>query len=643
MDTNTKLQVGSLVMMGGVILASLMNTCAMDRLEQQVIATRKAVEGGTSAGTNSSSSAASAAVATDCAPLEPSGAKATGFGGASADITCVEGAAPGAPRTLADKPRPQGDVYTNRRTEPPGTLNFYTTNQGDTSTITKYILDRLIEVDPDSPPNVVPSLATSWEISDDRLTYTYKLRKGVQFADGRPFTSADVKFSFDVMRDPKVEADSLRGDFEDVESVTTPDSYTVVVKYKKIYWKGVYVVGTTLRILNKGWIQEAIPRYAETLGEAKFNTEPGKPGFAEVFNKIRVPGPGTGPYYYAPEEYDPEKPIELVQNPFSWTTQVRPNHYNLGKQRWIFISDESAAFEEFRKQKFDVTVVDFNSWDDEYSKDKTITDIANYFEYDHMGLAYSTLVWNARKEPFNDARVRKAMTHLTNRDWIDKEIERDRATVANCPSKPTYPNYLNVPPIAYDLAEAKRLLTEAGWKDTDGDGILDKNGKRFEFEIKVGSQRRFYDQVSAQVIDAAKQVGIRASVRKLEWATFVKDLEERNFDSLIVYESFRDPWIDNYSDFHSSQDVPRGGNVAGWRNKEVDALLEGMRTEFSDDKRNEMYQQFCKIFMDEQPMTLLVHGKVGIIQNKRFEDIKVRPTGMQNFDVWVKPENRLVK
>jgi chromatin segregation and condensation protein Rec8/ScpA/Scc1 (kleisin family) len=56
-----------------------------------------------------------------------------------------------------------------------------------------------------------------------------------------------------------------------------------------------------------------------------------------------------------------------------------------------------------------------------------------------------------------------------------------------------------------------------------------------------------------------------------------------------------------------------------------------------------MYQQFCKIFMDEQPMTLLVHGKVGIIQNKRFEDIKVRPTGMQNFDVWVKPENRLVK
>ncbi len=641
MEPSARLQIATVAGLFLVAVVSVANIVAMDRLERQVIATRKAVEEGGGGGGGGARTGGDSAKAS-LAPGSPTGNEATGWGGKRAEITAVEGARPGAPLSLSEKPLPQGDVYTNRRTSPPGSLNYYTTSEGDAERIVAYSLDRLFEIDPDRPPAVVPALAVRWEISEDKLTYTFHLRKGVQFADGRPFTSADVKFSFDTMRDPQVKADHLRGSFEDVVELTAPDPYTVVVKYRKPYWRGLYTVGNGLKILNKGWYEENLSKYAQKYEVATFATEPGKPGFAEVFNKIRIPPPGTGPYYFAEEDYVPEKPVELVQNPFYWGIQVRPTYYNFSKYRTIFISDEVTAFEEFRKQKFDVTVVDFTTYDDELSKDPTIGDISRYFEYDHMGLAYSAIFWNNRQEPFNDPKVRRAMAHLVDREWIKRELERGRGDIAVCPTKMIYPNYnKDIQPYKYDLEAAKALLSEAGWKDSDGDGILDRNGKRFEFEFKYPSGRRFYTQVTAQLQDAAAKVGIRMAVRPLEWSTFIQDFYERRFDATCLYNSFNDPWIDAYEELHSSQDVPRGGNAAGWHNAVADKLLEDMRVEFDDNKRDQMFKELCTVFNEEQPMTLLMHGRVGVLQNKRFEDVKIRPTGMQIIDLWVKPENVL--
>jgi len=639
MEPSARLQIATVAGLFLVAIVSVGNILAMDRLERQVIATRQAVE---KAGTQGNSGGSVAAPAVALPPGTPTGQKATGWGGRTAEITAVEGAVPGAPVTLAQKPRPQGDVYTNRRSSPPGSLNYYTSGEGDTTRIVSYSLERLIDIDPDKPPAVMPALAVSWEVSDDHLSFTYHLRRGVQFADGRPFTSADVKFSFDTMRDPAVKADHLRGSFEDVVELAAPDPYTVTVRYSKPYWKALYTVGNSIRVLNKGWYEENIPKYAAKYDVASYAVEPGKPGFADVFNKIRIPPPGTGPYYFPDEDYVPEKPVELVQNPFYWGTQVKPYYNNLAKVRYIFISDEVAAMEQFRKQKFDVTVVDFNDYDDQLKNDHTITDISNYYEYDHMGLAYSAIYWNDRQAPFDDPRVRRAMTLLVDREWIKRELERGRGQIAVCPSKPIYPNYNHdLQPWPYDPEAAKALLAEAGWKDSDGDGILDRNGKRFEFEFKYPSGRRFYTQVTAQLQDALQKVGIRMTVRPLEWSTFIQDYNERRFDATCLYSSFNDPWIDSYEEFHSSQDVPRGGNSAGWHNATADKLLEDMRVEFDDNKRDAMYKDFCKVFHEEQPITLLMHGLVGVLQNKRFEEARVRPTGMQIFELWVKPENVL--
>ncbi len=674
-ENSPTLAIVQTVLLAGVLVTTTMVTCSNDRLEQRVIALEKKdapqtssagtekLDGRLAALQSALDALAKAPRGTDPSPQwaaptrnggvgdaapshtpgQASNVEAVGWGGKRAKVTYVEGAVPNAPLRLADKPRPQNDWYVNRRNSAPKSLNYYASNEGETNTITGYIITGMIAVDPDSPPKVQPRLATSWEVGDDKLTYTYHLRRGVQFADGRPFSSADVKFSFDVIRDPGVKADHLRGEFESVDAVETPDPYTVIVRYKTKFWKGVYSFGVTLRILNKSWYEEQIPVYAKKLDIATFSTEPGKPGFGEVFNKIRIPCPGTGPYYIASDDDFSRDFVNLKQNPFSYLTQYHPDWFNFTQLRWIFISDDQAADEAFRKQDFDITVVDHDRWIDALSKDPTIAKIANHYVYDHIGLDCSLIYWNCRKPPFDDARVRRAMTMLTNRQWILDDIERGNGTIAVCRSKRSYPEYSNdLPPIPFDVEGAKKLLAEAGWKDTDGDGVLDKDGVRFEWELKYPSGRRFYTRVCESLADACKKAGIRMKQNGIEWATFFDDLQNRKFDAVILYNSWTDPWIDLYSEgFHSSQDVPAGGNVSGWRNSEVDAITDPMREEFDDAKRIEMYHRFNKLFYDDQPQTLLVHGTVGVMLNKRFEGAKVRPTGMQLFDLWVKPENVL--
>jgi peptide/nickel transport system substrate-binding protein len=559
-------------------------------------------------------------------------------------VTFVEGAVPNAPLRLEDKPRPQGDWYVNRRGAPPRNLNYYITSEGETERISQDILGRLFRPDPEEPEKPQPMLATRWEVSEDKLTYTYHLRKGVQFADGRPFTADDVKFSFDVMRDPEVRADHLRPGFDNVEWLRPKDPFTVEVRYREKYWAGIYAVGAGIRVLNKGWYEEMIPKYAEKAGIAKFATKPGQPGFGEVFNSMRVPCPGTEGYYLASDDDYKTQTLELVQNPFCWSTQVHPDWHNLKKLKWIYISDEVAAFEAFRKGEFDITVVDADRWEDQLQNDPTILSIAKHFRYDHTGLDCSFIAWNCRRPPFDDARVRTAMTHLADREWLLREIERGRGTVAVCKSKRNYATYSNdLVAHAFDVEKAKALLAEAGWKDTDGDGVLDRNGKRFEVELKVPSGRTFFQRVGGQLQEACRKAGIRLSIRTLEWATFSDDYDKREFDGVMLYNSWQDPWIDNYESYHSSADVPNGGNMSGWRDPRVDKLLQGMREEFDEAKRTAMFHEFNKLFYDAQPMTLLVHGMVDVLQSSRFEEARVRPTGMRHFDLWVKPENVLHK
>lgn len=647
------------VLLAGVLVASAMVTCSNDAVERRLIALEKAVARGVS-GSSSVGPASAGGPAAGSAPVasagggsggtaaatRPAGAGSgvlvTGWGDRKAEVTYVEGAPADAPLTLSQKRRPQADVYVNRRPSAPKSLNYYTSNEGETNTQTNLILHRMIGINPDDLSKVEPWLATRWEVSDDKHTYTYHLRRGVQHADGRPFTAADVKFSWDVMLNPSVRADHLRGGIEDIESLTTPDEFTVVVRYKRLYWAGLLDIGFGLKVLNKGWYEAEIPGYARRLGIEKYSTDPTSPDFGEVFNKIRIPCPGTGPYYVPNDDAFSKERLVMVQNPFWYGIQLYGDRYNQIRSEVVFIQDDVVADEEFKKGNFDVQVVEADRWDDQLQHDPAITKIAKHFVYDHMGLGYRFVAWNCRKPPFDDPRVRRAMTHLFDREWIVKEIQRGRGAVATVPTKPAYSHYpKDIAPWPYDPARAREILEEAGWRDTNGDGVLDKDGKPFQFDFKFPSGIPFFNRIADPFCEAAKKAGLRVNQVQLEWSVFITDYYDRKFDGACLLVSFPSPWApaDPFDSFHSSTDVPQGGNSSGWRNAKVDKLLEDMRQEFDEGKRNAMFREFCRIFHDEQPLTLLTYSEVDVLCSSRFEDVKVRPTGLQWFDWWVKPEN----
>lgn len=531
----------------------------------------------------------------------------------------------------------------NEAMSEPSTLNYYTTSEGATRQVMMNVLETLFTVSEQDPTKLDPMLAESWEMNDP-LTYTYRLRRGVTWSDGAPFTADDVIFTYDTMKDPAVKADAHRGAYVDVESLTKLDDFTVQVKFKTPYWKSLYVFGNSLWIIPRHWYQQKIPEVAAAKGYDKVSIVPGEEGFGRAFNEIRGPCVGTGPYVVPENGWIPGESLTMRRNPNYWRLQVVPNIWNIETRKVRFISDQLAVLNQVRQQKIDVQVVKLDEWQDSLSKEKVITDNYKYYTYDHLGLGFNYIMWNCRQFPFNDSKVRVAMTHLVDRAGMLRDLWRNDGTIATCPNKPIYPEYnRSLVPHPFDPAKAAALLREAGFVDNDGDGVLEKNvdgkWKRLEFALKVPSGIVEYERIGSKVQEAMARVGVRMEIRPIEWSVFVEDLYQQKFDAMCLYSSFSDPWIDNYEDWHSSQDVPRGGNAPGFHTPELDKLLEECRQEFDREKRVEMYHRLYQVLHDEQPMTLLIHGRVHVLAHKRFQNVIVRHKGMRSTYWWVDPKS----
>lgn len=537
-----------------------------------------------------------------------------------------------------------GGTYV-QTSEEPSTLNYYTTSEGAVRQIMGNVLEPLFSVSEQDATKLTPRLAVRWRVEDE-LTIVYELRRGVTWSDGTPFTAADVIFTYETIMDPAVRSEAHKGAFIDVDTVTQVDDYTVKVTFKRPYWKGLYVFGNSIFVIPKHWYQERVAEVAAREGIQLASPEPGAKGFGDAFNKINDPCLGTGPYMVTSAGWVRGNSITVDRNPNHWRLKTEPGVFNLERMRWRFIGDHTQEVNQVRQQKLDVLVVKKDEWLDSLSKEKVVTDNYGYFNYDHIGIAFNYIAWNCRKFPFDDKRVRTAMTHLVDRAGLLRNLWRNNGTVATCPNKPIYPEYNHeLKAHEFDLAKAAQLLREAGFEDVDGDGVLDKrlpDGtlKRFSFKYKIPSGNPEYEKVATGIKEACKKVGIEMEIHPLEWATFVQDLYNHNYDACSLYSSFPDPWIDNFEAYHSSEDKPRGGNLTGLRNEELDRLLEECRREFDRDKRIPMYHRIYEILHDEQPMTLLIHGRVSVLLHKRFRNVVVRHSGMRPTYWWVDPKDR---
>lgn len=509
--------------------------------------------------------------------------------------------------SLSESAKPDdGDWLINHLSAEPATLNPITSSDAYASNIQGYIYESLIRRNPKTL-ELEPELAESWEISEDHLQYTFHLKRNIRWHDGHPFTAKDILFSFERINDPRVDAAHLRNYYQDILKLEVIDEYTVRYHYRSPYFRALEFCG-------------GIPIVPSHLF-----------GPADDFNQHPIGrNPiGTGPYRFL--HWETGKELVLVRNENYWGE--RPH---LDRIVFKIIADSTASFQVLKQGGLDVSSLRPIQWEKQ-TQSKRFKE--NFKKLKYYSPSYSYIGWNNSKPPFNDSRVRTAMTMLLDREMILDRLMFGLGTVVSGTFYVKSPEYnQSISPHPYDPAAAVELLRDAGWKDTNGDGILDKDGRPFVFEFAMSAGSRSAEQIATILQENLKRVGIHMEIRKLEWAVFAQKIEARNFDAYTMGWSLG--WeSDPYQIWHSSQ-AEKGSNYVGFVNAEADSIIETARMEFDPEKRRKLYHRFHEILHEEQPYTFLYTLESLVAVARRFQNVNVYPMGLYPREWWVRTEDQ---
>jgi peptide/nickel transport system substrate-binding protein len=472
----------------------------------------------------------------------------------------------------------------------------------------EHIYNGLITHDRDM--SIVPDLAESWTLSKDCLDLTFKLRKNVRWHDGHPFTADDVVFTHQLMTHPKTPS-PYKDDFATVESVLAVDPYTVRVRYREPYAKALFM-----------WGQSMLPRHLlePYVREGRLREAP---------QNFTAPV-GTGPYRF--REMRSGEKIVLVANPDYY---AGPPY--ISRIVYRIIPSQATIFLELKAKGIDTATLTAL----QYSRQTDYPAFAKaYNKFRYAANAYSYLGLNLKDPRFADKRVRHAFAHAINRGDLIDGVRLGLARPATGPYKPgTWVHNPHVRTYPYDPARARALLAEAGWKTTNADGLLVKDGRAFTFEL-LTSQGSDEGRKVAEIIQAnLREIGIGVEIRVLEWAAFLKEhVRKRRFEAVSMGWSIGlDP--DQYGIWHSSKTGPDEFNFVSYSNPEVDRLLDLGRMTCLQSERKRAYDRLQEILAEDQPIIFLYFREMLPVVASRVRGIVPGPIGIgYNFTEWFVPK-----
>jgi peptide/nickel transport system substrate-binding protein len=457
--------------------------------------------------------------------------------------------------------------------------------------------------------NLIGDLADSWTFSKDCLDLTFRLHPDVRWHDGRPFTSDDVRFTYETMIHPKTPT-AYREDFRAVERVETPDPHTVRVRYAKPHAKAVQSWGIWMlpRHLLEKYVQEG------RLREAPQNWQ----------------GPvGTGPYKLA-ELRAGEKAV-LVAN-----RDYHEGSPHISRVVYRIIPSQATIFLELKAGGVDaagLTALQYARQTDYPAFRKA------YNKYRYAANAYTYLGFNHKDPRFADRRVRHAIAHAIDKQALINGVVLGLGREATGPYKPgTWPYNPNVRRYPYDPARARALLAEAGWSERNADGLLVKDGKPFTFELLTNQGNEERKKIAEIVQASLREIGIGVEIRILEWAAFLKEyIKKRRFEAIILgWGLGEDP--DQYDIWHSSKTGPDELNHISYANPEVDALLERGRASCVQAERVQTYHRLQEVLAEDLPIVFLYFRDALPVVASRVHGIDPGPNGIRYyFPVWFVP------
>jgi len=456
----------------------------------------------------------------------------------------------------------------------------------------------------------------------------FKLRPNVKFHDGHVFDANDVRFTYEAIMNPKNLSPRI-ATYEPVKEVEVVDPLTVHIVYKRLYSPALEIWGMGIlpeHLLNN----EALGDEAVRLGKdpEKFSMR------QSSFNRNPI---GCGPFVF--REWKSDQYIILDRFDDYW--EGPPNY-----QRYIYriIPDPLTQEMEFYAGTVDSYAVLPHQV-------KRLKDAPKYQSFSGLSFGYTYIGYNMRREPFNDRRVRMALSMAIDVDKIIKYLLFGQGERITGPfvKQTDYYNH-RIKPVPYDPEGALRLLEEAGWR-RNKEGWLEKDGKRFQFTLITNSGNDLRKAVLAIAQDAWRQIGVDVRTDLIEWSVFIQErVNKADFDALIL------GWLmgiepDLYEIWHSSQTNPHQLNFVGFKDPRADDLIIKIRQEYDHDRQVAYCHRLHEIIAREQPYTFLYVGKWTAVLDKKIviKQIdsqgnviykKIRPTKTGSFTFhfnrWIK-------
>ncbi len=500
----------------------------------------------------------------------------------------------------------------------PESLNPVTSNDASASEIDGYMYETLTSTDVITL-ETIPWIADSLpKVSDDLLSYEFTIRKEARFSDGEPVTGEDFIFHLKTIKNPHIlKAAPIRGYYSRVDSASLIDGdpYRLRVVMAEPYYLGDQWAGGLLAFPKHIWDPENLSdRISFADLNADSTTNPDVRTMAKMIEDISKNFDkkfivASGPYML--DEFIPQDRVVLRRNPDYWNQKHRFGKNWPERIMWLTINDRNAALSALKAGEIDIVPqldqVQFKYEKDRFPKNGLVPAQYEYPAYNYVG--YNA---DSKEKPFlADPKVRRAFAHALDREKMIEKIFFGNAVPVQSPIYRNRPEYdTTLPFIEYDLSETRRLLEEAGWKDSDGDGIRDKvvDGKKvkMEFNLLLNSGNNARRQMAIIFSEALRQVGVIVNPSTLEWAVFLERLDGHNFDAVIGGWAMGVNEGDMFQIWHSESSELGGSNYISFKNPRVDELIETIRGEFDYERRKEMYKEIQAIIHENQPYSFLV-------------------------------------
>ncbi|MFH1437018.1 MAG: ABC transporter substrate-binding protein [Pseudomonadota bacterium] len=500
----------------------------------------------------------------------------------------------------AGTPKPGGVLRIHTDTEPPHLQPVLRPDAAIVRMVQGHVFEPLVIRDPVTM-QMKGALAARWEFDESEQTYTFYLREGVKWHDGADFSSRDVMFTLDLLMTPSTRAVTMRSSLEEVD-----------------FWKADGPDKIILHVKNKNFLflqnLEGLPILPQHIyGKGDFNTHPN--------NRDPV---GTGPFRF--KSWRQGKSITFERNDRYWGQKPW-----LDEVAYVIHRDRNVAFQLLKKGEIDIMPRLDTTQYFEYGKSEDLR--AGFHRIAFQTPDYSFFMFNTKSPVFSDVSVRRAMAMLLDLEKIRYSVHKCLARIVSGPWPFVHPAYnRKVKPYRFDAAAADALLLKAGWKDSDGDGVRDRKGKKLQFTFIIPTVSKDVQRMATIYQEDLKKAGIEMEIALQDWSVYVDMCRNHEFDMAAMMWDME--WENDLLGLFHTKSINGGQNFPAWSNDDADAILTEGRMELDDEKRNAMFRRLQKILHDEVPYIFAFSPVESALISR-----KLRGTGLLAGIRWFQAEN----